>query len=87
MTPQTTPWLITHSILIFHFFLKLSDKLDIPKLCAARSFIIDAYSLEDVTHLKMLLEKFTNIIKKGDESTSDTGSKDFAQDDAVKGRL
>ena len=46
------------------FNLQFSEQLDVPKLCASRSFLIDAYSLKDVSHLKMLLEKFVDVIKR-----------------------
>eukprot|EP00112_Aurelia_sp_Birch-Aquarium-sp1_P006587 Seg1723.8 transcript_id=Seg1723.8/GoldUCD/mRNA.D3Y31 product="ADP-ribosylation factor-like protein 15" protein_id=Seg1723.8/GoldUCD/D3Y31 len=62
---------------------KLSEKLDIPTLCSLRSFIIDAYDLNDVTQLKTLLEKFVSLVKNNDESTGDKES----QNGDEKGRL
>ncbi|XP_065059952.1 ADP-ribosylation factor-like protein 15 isoform X2 [Rhopilema esculentum] len=50
---------------------KFSEQLDIPKLCASRSFLIDAYSLKDVGHLKMLLEKFVDVMKRPDNLSGD----------------
>lgn len=59
---------------------KFSEKLDIPKLCCCRSFIVDCYRLEDVSHLKILLEKFIGLIKRPAEREDEKGQQ-------VKGRL
>eukprot|EP00794_Sanderia_malayensis_P009746 gene9746-10743_t len=50
---------------------KLSDELDMPRLCKSRSFIIDTYDLEDISRLKMLLEKFSSLIKQAQENAND----------------
>ena len=65
------------------FSFQLSEKLDVPNLCSSRSFIIDAYDLNDVTQLKTLLEKFVSIVKNNDRSTGDRE----LQNGDEKGRL
>jgi len=66
---------------------KLSGKLDIQSICASRSFMIDAYSLEDVTHMKMLLEKFVSMIAQRANSCNNPNLKEADQDEDVIGRF
>ena len=49
--------------------------------------MIDAYSLEDVTHMKMLLEKFVSMIAQRANSCNNPNSKEAAQNEDVIGRF
>ena len=49
--------------------------------------MIDAYSLEDVTHIKMLLEKFVSMIAQRANICNNSDSKEATQDKDVIGRF